>query len=110
MTKPWEHPSGPPLSSSTRALAVDWATPASMSDHCWRGQGFGSLEVVHPACGSRGGGSHADPRLDPVKAGIVYDFHHEWISTIKRALNTGVLPSDYYALAEQIASGLGPMS
>ena len=43
-----------------------------------------------------------------VKAGIVYDFHHEWISTIKRALNTGVLPPDYYALAEQIAGGLGP--
>ena len=43
-----------------------------------------------------------------VKAGIFHDFHHEWISTIKRALNTGVLPSDYYALAEQIAGGLGP--
>lgn len=36
-----------------------------------------------------------------VKAGIFHDFHHEWISTIKEALNSGVLPSDYYALAEQ---------
>jgi hypothetical protein len=43
-----------------------------------------------------------------VKPGIFHDFHHEWISTIKRALNTGVLPPDYYALAEQIAGGLGP--
>jgi len=43
-----------------------------------------------------------------VDAGIFHDFHHEWISTIKRALNAGLLPPDYYALAEQIAGGLGP--
>jgi hypothetical protein len=43
-----------------------------------------------------------------VTAGIFHDFHHEWISTIKRALNDGVLPPDYYALAEQIAGGLHP--
>ncbi len=43
-----------------------------------------------------------------VNAGIFHDFHHEWISTIKRALNSGLLPPDYYALAEQIAGGLGP--
>lgn len=43
-----------------------------------------------------------------VDAGIFHDFHHEWISTIKRALNAGLLPPDHYALAEQIAGGLGP--
>lgn len=43
-----------------------------------------------------------------VTAGIFHDFHHEWITTIKRALNAGVLPSGFYALAEQIAGGLGP--
>lgn len=43
-----------------------------------------------------------------VPAGISHDFHHEWISTIKRALNSGLLPANYYALAEQIAGGLGP--
>jgi hypothetical protein len=43
-----------------------------------------------------------------VEAGIFHDFHHEWISTIKRALNAGLLPPDHYALAEQIAGGLGP--
>lgn len=43
-----------------------------------------------------------------VEAGIFHDFHHEWISSIKRALNAGLLPSDYYALAEQIAGGYGP--
>ncbi|MBW3596087.1 MAG: DUF4058 family protein [Planctomycetes bacterium] len=43
-----------------------------------------------------------------VEAGIFDDFHHEWISTIKRALNAGLLPSPYYALAEQVAGGLGP--
>jgi hypothetical protein len=43
-----------------------------------------------------------------VDAGIFHDFHHEWISEIKRALNRGLLPPDYYALAEQVAGGLGP--
>ena len=43
-----------------------------------------------------------------VKAGIFHDFHHEWISQIKRALNGGLLPPGYYALAEQIAGGMGP--
>jgi hypothetical protein len=43
-----------------------------------------------------------------VKAGIFHDFHHEWISTIKRALNNGLLPSGYYAMAEQVAGGVGP--
>ncbi len=43
-----------------------------------------------------------------VDAGIFHDFHHEWISTIKRSLNSGLLPPDYYALAEQVAGGLHP--
>src|SRR5207244_10051606 len=43
-----------------------------------------------------------------VHAGIFHDFHHEWISTIKRALNSGLLPSEFYALAEQVAGGLHP--
>jgi hypothetical protein len=43
-----------------------------------------------------------------VEAGIFHDFHHGWIEEIKRALNRGLLPPDYYALAEQIAGGLGP--
>src|SRR6266478_3992980 len=43
-----------------------------------------------------------------VQAGIFHDFHHEWISTIPRALNEGLLPPEYYALAEQQAAGFGP--
>src|SRR5262249_23220361 len=43
-----------------------------------------------------------------VYAGIFHDFHHEWITTIKQALNQGVLPPDYYALAEQVSGGLHP--
>jgi hypothetical protein len=43
-----------------------------------------------------------------VDAGIFHDFHHAWIEEIKRALNRGLLPSSYYAMAEQIAGGLGP--
>jgi hypothetical protein len=43
-----------------------------------------------------------------IEAGIFHDFHHAWIEEIKRALNNGVLPEDYYALAEQHAAGFGP--
>lgn len=43
-----------------------------------------------------------------IDAGIFHDFHHAWISEIKRTLNGGVLPSDYYALVGQFAGGLGP--
>lgn len=43
-----------------------------------------------------------------VDAGIFHAFHHSWIEEIARALNRGVLPADYYALAEQHAAGFGP--
>jgi hypothetical protein len=41
-----------------------------------------------------------------VSAGIFHHFHRAWILSISRALNAGVLPSDYYALIERIAGGL----
>ena len=37
-----------------------------------------------------------------VEAGIFHDFHHTWITAIKNALNAGLLPEEYYALAEQL--------
>jgi Protein of unknown function (DUF4058) len=43
-----------------------------------------------------------------VEAGIFHHFHHDWITEIARALNRGILPADYYALAEQYAAGFGP--
>ena len=43
-----------------------------------------------------------------VDAGIFHAFHHRWISALSDALNQGVLPAGYYALAEQRAGGLGP--
>jgi hypothetical protein len=43
-----------------------------------------------------------------VNAGIFHDFHHGWIEELKRALNRGLLPPDYYALAEQITGDFGP--
>jgi hypothetical protein len=43
-----------------------------------------------------------------VEDGIFHDFDHAWIEEIKRALNAGLLPDDYYALAEQHAAGFGP--
>ena len=43
-----------------------------------------------------------------VDAGIFHHFHHGWIEEIARALNRGVLPSEYYAMAEQHTSHFGP--
>jgi hypothetical protein len=36
-----------------------------------------------------------------VEAGIVHDFHVSWLPEIRKALNEGVLPEGFYALAEQ---------
>ena len=38
-----------------------------------------------------------------VTAGTFHDFHGAWISELRRALNGGLLPQDYYAMAEQVA-------
>jgi hypothetical protein len=43
-----------------------------------------------------------------VDAGIFHHFHLGWIFQLSNALNSGLLPSGYYALGEQIAGGLGP--
>ncbi len=43
-----------------------------------------------------------------VDAGIFHDFHVVWIALLRNALNSGLLPPDYYALAEQVAGGIGP--
>jgi hypothetical protein len=43
-----------------------------------------------------------------VEAGVFHDFHHLWITSIRRALNSGVLPPDYYAMADQVAGPGNP--
>lgn len=43
-----------------------------------------------------------------VDDGVFHDFHHAWIEEIRRVLNRGLLPPDYYAMAEQHAGGFGP--
>jgi hypothetical protein len=43
-----------------------------------------------------------------VGAGIFHHFHQRWISTIGDALNAGLLPAGYYALAEQVVGDMGP--
>jgi hypothetical protein len=43
-----------------------------------------------------------------VNAGIFHDFHLSWIYWIRDALNNGILPADYYALAEQQAERKQP--
>ncbi len=40
--------------------------------------------------------------------GAFHHFHLSWISELSRALNGGLLPADYYALAEQVAGGPHP--
>jgi hypothetical protein len=40
-----------------------------------------------------------------VGAGIFHDFHQRWIGAIRDVLNGGLLPGDFYALAEQVAEG-----
>ena len=35
--------------------------------------------------------------------GAFHDFHHVWIGELRNALNGGILPADYYAMAEQVA-------
>lgn len=43
-----------------------------------------------------------------VSAGTFHHFHSGWITQISDALNDGLLPSDYYAMAEQVAGDIGP--
>src|SRR5260370_19526193 len=43
-----------------------------------------------------------------VEAGIFHSFHVTWIGDLARALNRGLLPPEYYALAEQITAGREP--
>jgi hypothetical protein len=43
-----------------------------------------------------------------VDAGIFHHFHVSWLSDLSRTLNRGLLPPDYYALAEQESGEVGP--
>ena len=43
-----------------------------------------------------------------VTAGTFHAFHTAWIAQLQEALNAGLLPPTYYALAEQQAGELGP--
>lgn len=43
-----------------------------------------------------------------VRPGTFHDFHGSWITHLKEALNGGLLPSGYYALAEQPAESVWP--
>ena len=40
-----------------------------------------------------------------VKSGIYHNFHYRWIAAIMDRLNAGLLPSGYFAMAEQIIGG-----
>jgi hypothetical protein len=40
--------------------------------------------------------------------GAFHDFHLAWIAELRNALNGGILPPDYYAMAEQVAGPIVP--
>src|SRR5262249_29618705 len=41
-----------------------------------------------------------------VSDGTYHDFHCSWIPEIRKGLNEGILPPDYYAQIEQTSSGM----
>lgn len=43
-----------------------------------------------------------------VRAGTFHDFYVAWIAELRRALNDGLLPDDYYAQAEQVTGEFVP--
>jgi hypothetical protein len=43
-----------------------------------------------------------------VTSGTFHAFHTAWIAQLQETLNAGLLPADYYALAEQFAGDMGP--
>ena len=43
-----------------------------------------------------------------VDAGIFHDFHTVWIGHLRTSLNSGLLPPEFFALAEQVAGDIGP--
>jgi hypothetical protein len=43
---------------------------------------------------------HDWTRVDP---GVFHDFHNVWIGELRNALNSGVLPQEFYAMSEQHA-------
>ena len=43
-----------------------------------------------------------------VDAGLFHHFHQEWTIAISHALNRGLLPTGFFALAEQVVGGPVP--
>ncbi len=43
-----------------------------------------------------------------VAAGTFHDFHYSWVAELRNALNRGLLPSAYYAQAEQVSGASVP--
>ena len=43
-----------------------------------------------------------------VDAGIFHDLHLSWVSELSKALNSGLLPRDFYALSEELGGRIAP--
>ena len=86
----------------------------------WRASGIGlastfTSPAIEHRSRRRGKISPSDPapEVEPcrstigtrVDAGLFHDFHQTWVIEIKKTLNAGLLPSGYYALAEQVMGG-----
>src|SRR4029077_18883872 len=69
--------------------------------------GYNGGKITRPSKGTKGSTMPIHD-WNRVEAGIFHDFHHAWIEELKRALNAGLLPEDYYAPAEKHAAGFGP--
>ena len=44
-----------------------------------------------------------------IVAGTFHDFHQAWTFAIRSSLNSGGLPEDYFAMAEQVLGGPIPV-
>lgn len=44
-----------------------------------------------------------------VSAGVYHDFHNAWLTMLRQALNSGILPQGYYALVEQHSGRFFPI-
>ncbi len=66
--------------------------------------------ITETATRSRNWWSDVMPMHDWTKIppGIYHDFHGGWLYAIRGALNSGLLPKGYYALADQVTRTFGP--
>src|SRR5438552_743204 len=81
----------------SRTLDVERRIGAARYSFCCRTPPRNRIRSAEPF-GRPDMGVHDWTRVD---AGIFHDFHTTWVGQFRTALNSGLLPGNYYALAEQ---------